>query len=544
MLYYVNSAHLYWETCDPTGSPDCPQGPWARIITPHTADDTRLVFDPSTPDNCIVLDASDGGFATPDTCDGTGTWTNANGKLQVLQSYHMAGTRRFSPDVDADLYLNTQDNGRFYRAFPEAPEWARAGGSDSLETSVDPSERSGTGIAIRMLFMDNSDGLQKADRLYSDPGRLDPGTGNLPLTSRYCFDYVSAFPGEQKIAWFDNRSYAITARDGRNTYCQGGASTRLFSTTDDGAHWTPVGPAIYDPANRPAGGMDVRAPFRGNLPGMTPMFYVRSGGQLRRLTGLGANATMTNADVGLGSVGAFGLAESNPYHLYAFDCGRETPPCPFGRVVSSLDGGASWRQDRLLTRLIQADRFGNFHPIGRAGDPLQDEPTTFAFDPFDENLIAVGAKHVGALVSIDGGRSWGRLPVSLPEVTSFVFDTVHGHFYFSTYGCGVFEVQLGGTSVDIFGTLSGTAGTTAKWFAFAASMYGAALPNARVAFRLLDESGAVVAVASGRTDANGIAEVSTTLPSLPGTYVLTATIRSTATYLGSETQKNYRVTAP
>lgn len=138
-------------------------------------------------------------------------------------------------------------------------------------------------------------------------------------------------------------------------------------------------------------------------------------------------------------------------------------------MVATTDGGQSWRTDPVATRLLLTDLFGNRYPIGQ-GNPYLGEPAVFAFDPTDDRIIVIGTVHVGLLVSVDAGASWGRVPVIAPRVSSVVFSGLRGRFYVSTYGRGVWDVTIGGTSLALgeaitVSAVALTGGALVRWSA-------------------------------------------------------------------------------
>ena len=522
-IYYGNSVGVEIINCNPAGSPThCPVG--ARSFQPGSfwnhlawtgsalavhADPTSLVFDGGG-NNCLLLYAADGGFERPagNNCDGTGAtgWSLSNHGFHAQQAYNMYGTQRL--DGTTDLYISLQDNGFMYRT-GAPPAWDTIGGSDGAVTAVDRRE---TGFPIRLAFVDNVWGVQKADALYANATAMDmPAGWNFPL---------GTFPGRRGIDSFGNQSYAVVADNGSQTI--------LFTTTNEGFNWSAPALAVSGMA-----GNDVR------VSGTTasPVFYVRASRRLWRIDGLGAT-TAVRADVGLTGVGFYGVSPSSSNLLYAFDCAG-TPPCTNGRIVRSTTSGQSWVADPVATRLSQVDRFGNRLPNSlNLSDPLRYQPQVFEFDPSDSNIVVIGLRHAGVLVSIDRGVSWGRLPVTVPLVSSVVFAPERGHFYFSTYSRGVWEVWLGASKLAIAAPQTLSTGQL-KLTSSLKDMDSGALAGQPVVLQLLNSKGVLVQKISATTSTKGVATAIFNKPPSPGIYYFRAIYAGGKAILGTQTQRRY-----
>ncbi len=245
---------------------------------------------------------------------------------------------------------------------------------------------------------------------------------------------------------------------------------------------------------------------------------------------------------------AYGVSPSNPNDLYAFDCGAplaSPPSCPNGAMWYTTSGGPPWHRDPVLTRLIQCDWNGNRYPLAGnyqlfAGNLFQSQPEVVAFDPQNSNHIVVGTLSVGTFVSLDGGRSWGRLPQEIPMVSSIVFSPQQDHFFLSSFGQGVYHIHLGQTGLTIDST-SGTAGTDVPVSATLVNPSGFVM-GMGVTFDLVNGAGTTVASASRFTNAEGIASASLPHPAA-GTYTLRAVFSGTSTLVGSQTESPFTVEA-
>ena len=62
----------------------------------------------------------------------------------------------------------------------------------------------------------------------------------------------------------------------------------------------------------------------------------------------------------------------------------------------------------------------------------------------NENHILIGTKEVGIIGSLDGGASWSVLPHSsiIPKITSIFFDRIQNVVIGSSYGRGLWKLDL------------------------------------------------------------------------------------------------------
>jgi uncharacterized repeat protein (TIGR01451 family) len=172
---------------------------------------------------------------------------------------------------------------------------------------------------------------------------------------------------------------------------------------------------------------------------------------LIKITGvLSGTAIITNADSGLGNIGfwsmgqaswrwaqVFGVDPNNPNHLMAADDS-------VNEMMVSTDGGGTWVPDAHLTDLVTG--FGQFHfsQTSTTFPGITTEAHAIAFDPADGNTILVGTEQAGIMVSTDGGTTWGVIAGSnaIPAVSSFFFDEVQKDVFASSYGRGLWMLDL------------------------------------------------------------------------------------------------------
>jgi len=448
---------------------------WSHIAWTGTqlavhADPSRAIFDPTTSTRCLILLANDGGFErpAPSDCDGTGAtgWTRLNQGYGAQQMYGLARTWRW--DGSTDLYASLQDNG--FQSYSSATSaWADGGHDDGFLTVVDPIQ---TRQPVRALALYHSTFIT-TDRFYANEQNfmippLPPGLSQI---------YTAAS--------FKSGGFAV------GTYANLGS--QALTTTDGGRSWTLLGSAIAD--NPSVANMKWTQLLRATGTPDRPIFHLRTIAQLVRINGLGASAPVTNLSSGTSGIGAFGVSDLDWAKLYAYDC-NGTPNCPSGRFVKKLTPGGPWIVDPVLQRMAQSDGSGNAYTY-TPRYPLDAEANTFEFDPSDDRIVVLGTKHVGVLVSVDGGASWGRLPTVIPDVNSIAFSPQRGHFFAGTFGFGVHEVWLSASSLK----LSPSGAVSARL----TDMNGAPLATRGVTFQRTDASGRVLLEGTAMTDASGVA---------------------------------------
>jgi hypothetical protein len=210
--------------------------------------------------------------------------------------------------------------------------------------------------------------------------------------------------------------------------------------------WGPMGPTFqYNWERRMAA----------SGPASSPTFYfgVDTGNEvykLRKIFGpLNASATLDDASgsgkqtLGLierywGADGTwqsplvFGVDPSNPNRLIAADQLTQ-------EMKTSSTGGATWQVNAELTDLITNS--GEFLWNGTHGS----EAWSVAFDPDDGQRILIGTEQAGIIATVDGGAKWFRLRDTLnrvPFVNSFFFDNDHDVIYASSYGSGLWTIEI------------------------------------------------------------------------------------------------------
>jgi hypothetical protein len=198
----------------------------------------------------------------------------------------------------------------------------------------------------------------------------------------------------------------------------------------------------------------LRDPLMASGPETSPTFYfgVDTGSKLyrlRKLSGpMNASATLSWAtgsgtdtleDVGLHGAQfywplVFGVDPGNPMRLYAADDATQ-------QMKYSNNGGNTWSVDAELTDLVTNQGEFGWNPFGGA----HVQPTVISYDPADPQRILVGTMHAGVVMTIDGGANWFTVNDTLNRVSwvnSFFFDEDHDIIYASTYGRGLWAIEI------------------------------------------------------------------------------------------------------
>jgi hypothetical protein len=418
-IYFGSGLNVYRQTCTNTGGPGlrCSTS-WSSALTIDHSDQNGLAF--STSGNCAQYIVSDGGIHITPDCGAT--WTiagNGPGGYHALQIYEM--NDQVHPS-STDLYFGTQDNSL----------WAS---SNDGSTWINP-------VCCEGFF------LQMLHDSASDAGQTITFTACSGCSNEgSAADFVSVYGWNNPPAGGGN-PFLVS----QGVYLQWSApsppTNQLYFSTTTGGSWSPVAgatttlqlidhPFISGPSASPTVYQEVR-----RTDGTTGLI---------KITGvLSGSATVTNADTGIGNIGfwsmgqgtfrwaqVFGVDPNNPLHLIVADIG-------VNQMMVSLDGGGTWNPDLQLTALVT--NFGQFQfsQPSTTFPGLTTEAHSIAFDPSNGNRILVGTEQAGIIVSTDGGSTWGVVLGSsaVPAVSSFSFDEVTGDVFASSYGRGIWSLNL------------------------------------------------------------------------------------------------------
>lgn len=147
--------------------------------------------------------------------------------------------------------------------------------------------------------------------------------------------------------------------------------------------------------------------------------------------------TMNNLNGGIAEMGEqflknplFCVNPFDPAHLLAVE--ERT-----GILKESRDGGNNWIEVSAFTRAYSPDGANLFK--GSLGKPAIQ---CMAFSPFDGNLILIGTATQGMFLSADGGRNWRKIAFPGVLMPSFIHWKTPLEILVSTYGRGLFNINL------------------------------------------------------------------------------------------------------
>lgn len=108
------------------------------------------------------------------------------------------------------------------------------------------------------------------------------------------------------------------------------------------------------------------------------------------------------------------------------------------QVMISRDGGAEFKPDTMLTRLVTEGGTRLLYEW-----PANIQITCITFDPYDNNHIIIGTKELGLIESIDRGRNWYFIDGSdrIKFVTGIFYEH-DGNLFISSYGCGLWTTEF------------------------------------------------------------------------------------------------------
>ena len=417
-IYFGSGLNTYRQTCTNTGGPGLRCSKTWNTVTIDHSDQNGLAF--STSSNCAQYIVSDGGIHNTPDCGANWHITgNGAGGYHALQVYEMNG--EVHPG-GTDLYFGTQDN-NLWASMNNGSTWINPVCCEGFFIQTPHDSPSNAGQTITFVACSGcSNNKSAADFVGAGGWNNPPGGGGNP------------FVVDQKV------------------YLQWSApsppTNQLYITTDTGATWNPVSGAsttlqlsghlyISGPAANPTVYQSVQRP--GSRAGLIKITGVRSG-----------SATVTNADTGLNNIGFWSMGQgtfvfqqilgvdpNNPQHLIAGDMG-------LNKMMVSMDGGTTWNPDDHLTDLVTAFGQFQFSQPNTTFPGLTMEAHAIAFDPSNGNRILIGTEQAGIIVSTDGGNTWGTISGSnsVPAVSSFFFDEVQKDVMASSYGRGLWELDL------------------------------------------------------------------------------------------------------
>jgi photosystem II stability/assembly factor-like uncharacterized protein len=458
-VYFGGGPRFTWHaTCTALTVPRCRSTGWGTVdsslefVGRENTDAAAIAFDPSKPNGCPILWAGDAGvFTTSDGCDqpdpyGHPDWTPANVGLDALWAWPGAVAGTSFPDHTA-LYFGMQDNG-LYSSMDGGTTWQQLA-FDNLDVYGvwnDP-----VGPPANLVYLQsNGNGSDFFHGLVSGPPTYNVDPNGNPF---YSFPPNFIQLGTHSYAAITPSYDAVTNAPGNH----------IWVTSDQGATWTQMGPAIngasfpqaVGPPTAPTFYFESYVAADGSVDGKLHL-YKLSGplDPTATLTAIGENG-LTALDPSafpnaLDVTRLYAVNPANPNQIYASDTGA-------GQMMVTNDGGNSWHPDTQLTNLITHNgefRYSDQHLLDNSFAfvrtqfgicCLAGQPRAIAFDPSGRTII-VGTADAGILASTDDGRTWTEVPGSeqIPRAAGFFFDQHTGAIYVGSEGRGLWRINIPG----------------------------------------------------------------------------------------------------
>jgi hypothetical protein len=503
-LYWDSNDNDFTLNCAESGGFDCRQGatndetqpdpPWVALPegpggdgTLH-ADTSKFLFASSAP-HCLLAIAGDGGVMRPNDCDGLERgWVYADAGISAAEPYDLALTS--IPAVGTDAYISTQDND-YYTLLATNPGWFNGTGGDGF--GIESTVFSTRGMLDRVRLYWNDDDTQYiAGRGAAAP----PPSVNTATPFAAPWHGIDAYGGPQ-LAQLPTGQLALAVTKPRapapSPDVPPPSDYPLVGVflTRDGTTWSPFmivsGPAV------PTAGPTIY----GAGTSTNPVLFLNASGFLDRV-----HVATSSFDAVLpdDTIGPF--AAGDALHLLTFAC-PTFGSCSDGHALASDDGGTTWRDLDVLTRLVQDDGFGNAYALD-GGGPTDSEISAVAVDPSNPRVLTVGTRDTGVFESGDGGASWERISFVAPSINNMRFD-VPGNLYFTSYGRGLFMTTPRPDTLTLAPV--STAPTLQTWTATALDFDGRPLTGRLVKFTLLSHDGTSTAVGTATTGRDGSARL-------------------------------------
>jgi hypothetical protein len=514
-IYFGGGVTTVRQTCTNSGGPGlrCSTS-WNAVSLDH-GDQNGLAF--STSSNCAQYIVSDGGIHGTSDCGAN--WNiigNGPGGYNALQVYEMNG--QVHPG-HTDLYFGTQDN-NLWASGDNGATWPNFVNWEGFYIQTLHGSPTDSGQTINFVTCSGCSNRKSAAHFTSVANWNNPpgGGGNPFIIDQNVYIQWSA-PSPPT-----NQLY-LTTNGGGSWTAVTGASTTLQLVDHPFIAGPPANPVVYQEVIR-----------SGNRVGLIQITGVRSG-----------TATITNVDTGLNNIGfwsmgqgtfrfaqVFAVDPNNSQHLMAADIG-------LNQMMVSTNGGTSWAPNAQLTTLVT--NFGQF----QFGQPsttfpgLTTEAHTIAFDPSNGNRVLVGTEQAGIMASLDGGNTWSVLPGSemIPAVSSFFFDEVQNDVMASSYGRGLWKLDLTASAT----TIVYTGDTSADYHDIANvsatltdNNSGLPVPAATLSFTIGSQS------CTATTDASGHAACSILLNQIPGSTTVVASFAGSGLELPSQVSVPFTIT--
>lgn len=544
-LFFSGGRDLLKITCTANKATQrCPSLPTTPNVTvPHT-DQQDMAFTPGG--NCPEFAVGDGGVMKTADCGSTFTMAagsgSGNGGFNALQVYEVNG--QVHPD-HTDLYFGTQDNDS-WASKDNGATWSAAVCCEGFYFQTPHSAATDVGQTVSFVTCAGCFNVRSPSHF--DGCQYNSGSDCTPAWNNPAGNTPGPDTGAPRV--IDSGAYVEWTQSGTTP------TNQLNLSTDSSATWNTItgatttqqlmshdfvvgstsNPTIYQPyCTNTCGAAYVQPPSGGilKITGARTATAVAPA-VVTDASGSGATAiTLGTYNNGNGAwlfqEPSLGIDPNNPNHLIGADVGSNT-------MKVSTDGGSTWNTDTALTNLVTG---GGRYPF-TVSNLQGTEARAIAFDPTNGNHIVVGTEAAGIIASLDGGTTWFKALDSqrVTAVTSFFFDEVQKDVIVSSYGRGLWKLDLtprpstlvynGATSGDFNDhvTLSATLTDTAT---------GGPVVGARVDFTLGSQS------CSGTTDGSGRAACDVLLAQHPGSYTVTATFSGNGPYQPSNTSSAFTI---
>jgi photosystem II stability/assembly factor-like uncharacterized protein len=370
---------------------------WTQITGPIHPDQRVIAFSRSALG--VVYDGNDGGVVR--STDAGRQWTNLNQNLPGALLYSVALSQ------DGSMMAGTQDNGAVF-SNAGAP-WQMVLGGDSNHDLIDPVGRTWA-YALGYVVTPARDIANAFQRVNRAPPYQKTSISPVALAS------------DGGCAFFPTFSMNPSSPGHLIAACQ--HVVRTLDGTASPVLWTPIGGSLADPSRLPdAYGNYVTAAYQ--APSNTNVIYAVREWNTVFVT--------SNADQGDGATWRQVTQKNHPGGIHAVT----VDPTNYQIAYLACDSGVYKTTDMGLTWTQQGvpDLFYN----------------DVAIDPANPQHI-FAASNAGVFASTDGGRQWGDMSAGIPaglKVSGLSFNAISRQLAASTYGRGVYMVNLGSPSVNV-----------------------------------------------------------------------------------------------
>jgi hypothetical protein len=169
----------------------------------------------------------------------------------------------------------------------------------------------------------------------------------------------------------------------------------------------------------------------------------------------------TDADVSWPEMNQFGELGVNSTNMAWYEVLAVDPTDPSrmiapdvrnGDIRRTTTGGLQWEEIPGLAR--QVTREGRYRFSVRANNRLAPNASVVSICPYNNSRVLIGTRQGGAHFSYDGGATWRYVTESEPIVWATTIEWLEGcgSAYMSTYGRGIWRINMGVRTETIFPT--------------------------------------------------------------------------------------------